>query len=249
MSTIVNNPSLFPALPKVMDGAIVSFCDDPTVLQMLRVCKTWNRNSELQKAKIAHEDRWGEEEGFPLKLLAIFRNCKFSIRSLPKLSFQAVKKEYGKHILFSDYVDFLNTRFLSAPIMRFNHNGRPGLVMCLQNRTNSEIGICTIFRRFSHKDEMHQYRSDPYKDNWVEANMQHNDRRVAPSQLSVDNFDSLIPVLSGTDPSVKLIDPSPAPIALSPPRLTNPTVLFFLKVFFFFMNWLHRLCGIRFQQI
>ena len=275
MSTPVDNLSLFPALPRVLDTIIVSFCDDRMVLQMLQVCKAWNRNLALQEAKIAHENRWGEEEGFPLKLLAIFRQCRLSIRNLPELSFEAVKGDFRQRIvqnrqagrlefdgiigigtgldgtihLDSDYVDFLHTRHLSASIMRFKHKGRPGLVMCLQNRTNSEIGICTIFRRYSHKDEMHPHQSEPYRDLWVEATIQPNDHRVAPSHLSLDDFETLIPVLSGTDPSVILIAPPQAPIPLPPPvppaapSLINRIFSFLYTAISVFFSWLYRLCS------
>jgi hypothetical protein len=276
VSIPVDNPSLFPVLPRVLDTIILSFCDDQTVLRMLRVCKAWNRNLALQEAKIvAHENCWGKEEGFPLKLLAIFRRCRLSIRNLPELSFEAVKEDFRQRIvqnrqagihefdgvigisfgpdrtlqLDTDYVDFLHTRHLSVSIMRFKHKGRPGLVMCLQNRTNSEIGICTIFRRHSHTDEEYQYRSHPYKDYWVVAPMQHNDRRVVPSHLSVVDFETLIPVLSGTDPSVRLIDPPPAPIPLPPPvppaapSLINRIFSFLYTTICVFFSWLYRLCG------
>ena len=249
------NPPLFMQLSNVLDNNIISFCADQTVLQMLKVCRAWSQNSEVQKAKIIAytnykkwENQWGATEGYPLQLLAIFQNCHFSIYRLPELSFDAIKEDFRQRIkqnrqagrsvwdgiygismdidgipyLNNDYIDFLNTRLLSAPIMRFKHEGRAGLVLCLQDRTSSKIGICALFRRFT------------YQENWVEAPVQHNDHRLAPSHLSVKGnvvFDALIPVLSGNDPDVRLIDPPPASEQLSllppaSPSLINGKILF-----------------------
>lgn len=252
MSTSAISNPLFQVLPKDIDTIIVPFCDVQTVSKMLGVCKAWKKNLSVQIAKETAyrkwEIQWGAKEGYPLKLLTIFQNCHFSIYRLPELNFGTVKQDIDMSwhgcIDFNDYVDFLNTRHLRAPIMRFKHQGRAGLVMCLQNRTNSEVGLCTLFRRFT------------YRDYWVDAPTQHNDRRVAPSNLlSRKNhvvFDALIPLLLGTDPEVSLIDPPPSPpiqpISLPPPvpssliwRLISYLYTSICDFFFWLYRLFHRL--------
>jgi hypothetical protein len=268
MSAPAVNPSLFPrVLPDAMDTIIVPFCDLQTLSQMQRVCRSWNRNQEVAKVAFENwENRWCASTGYPVSLLTVFRRCRRSIYHLPELDFEQVKEEFrerirqnerfgrdcfdGVHgiaiglddtpVLSNDYVDFLNSRLLSGPTMRFTHNGRAGLVMCLQDQRTHAIGICTLFRRL------------PTEDSWVEAPVQHNDRRI-PFPDCVwphNNFTSLERILQDAHPDVRLIAPPPVvppapgilPIAqLDRPNIIHRTISFLFTVICGFFSWLYGL--------
>lgn len=164
VKSIAKENYFFNELPDDLIPGVAQFLDDKTLVSTTRVCRNWRDNPELNKERTIvqkKQDLLLEVEGYPARLIKLFRNCNFPIRQLPVLRLDNDPRADR------DYIDFLTPADVSHPVMRIKTpDGRPGFALTLHGiaeSTRNLTGILAVFKR----NRVRKYNFDPGSQLWV----------------------------------------------------------------------------------